>query len=85
MNANLLFTWLRDPRYAPEPSTELEAACFLPVEIVGRAIPDGTKATADQLPTAGAIEIDFAGVHRLRIVGTYDPAALALLIRGLFR
>lgn len=29
------------------------------------------------------VEIDIAGGHRLRISGTYDPEALARLIRGL--
>nr|WP_229849366.1 transposase [Paracoccus aerius] len=32
MNANLIFKWLRDPRYAPESPAEPDAACFLPVE-----------------------------------------------------
>ena len=29
------------------------------------------------------IEIDIAGGHRLRVCGSYDPEALARLIRGL--
>jgi transposase len=29
------------------------------------------------------IEIDLAGGHRMRISGSYDPEALARLIRGL--
>ena len=32
-----------------------------------------------------AIEIDIAGGHQLRIIGAYDPEALARLIRGLNR
>ena len=40
MNANLIFTWLRDPRYAPryapQRRAEPDAACFLPVEIADR-------------------------------------------------
>ena|SRR6056297_729370 len=82
MNANLIFKWLRDPRYAPEPPAEPDAACFLPVEIVGRPMHDDSEAAADPAP-AGMIEIDLAGGHRLRIVGRYDPEALARLIRGL--
>ncbi len=34
-------------------------------------------------PAAGTIEIEVAGGHNLRIVGGYDPDALARLIRGL--
>lgn len=37
VNANLIFKWLRDPRYAPDPASvapPAEEARFLPVEIV---------------------------------------------------
>ena len=40
VNANLIFKWLRDPRYAPDPASvppPSEAARFLPVEIVAEA------------------------------------------------
>ena len=40
MNANMIFKWLRDPRYAPDPEAVEELGddtpCFLPVEIVDR-------------------------------------------------
>ena len=81
MNANLIFKWLRDPRYAPEPPAEPDAACFLPVEIVDQPMHDDGKAAADPAPAAGMIEIDIAGGHRLRVCGSYDPEALARLIR----
>ena len=83
MNANLIFKWLRDPRYAPEAPAELDSACFLPVEIVNRPMHDDGKAAADPAPASGTIEINTAGGHRLRISGAYDPEALARLIRGL--
>jgi transposase len=83
MNANLIFKWRRDPRYAPEPPTEADAAYFLPVEIVDPTIPDHGRAAASSATTAGTIEINTASGHRLRISGTYDPEALARLIRGL--
>ena len=57
VNTNLVFTWLRDPRFAG--TAEDETPSFLPVEI------------------------DLAGGVRLRVVGGYDPEALARLIRGL--
>ncbi len=39
---------------------------------------------APPMPAAGnQIEIDLAGGHRMRISGSYDPEALARLIRGL--
>ena len=81
VNANLIFKWLRDPRYAPDPASAppvSEEARFLPVEIV---------AETRSAPTAPAaenhIEIELAGGHRMRISGSYDPEALARLIRGL--
>ena len=38
---------------------------------------------ADHLPLPNVREIDIAGGHRLRIIGSYDPEALSRLIRGL--
>jgi len=81
INANLIFKWRRDPRYAPSPAAApglSEGSRFLPVEIVA----DATKPLA--APVAdNPIEIDLAGGHRMRISGGYDPEALARLIRGL--
>ena len=40
VNANLIFKWLRDPRYAPDPAAApglSEGSRFLPVEIVAEA------------------------------------------------
>ena len=87
MNANLIHKWLRDPKFAPdiEIVEELvsETPCFLPVEIVERPAASDTAPTPDPGPVQNAIEIDIAGGHRLRIIGGYDPEALARLIRGL--
>ena len=88
MNANMIFTWLRDTRYAPEagPAVEarvLDGPSFLPVEIVDRLRSEEHLAAVDPTPVSGTIEIDVTGGHRLRIVGSYDPEALARLIRGL--
>lgn len=81
VNANMVFKWLRDPRYASEPSSVpslSEEARFLPVEIIAEA-----KAPAATPIAANHIEIELAGGHRMRISGNYDPEALARLIRGL--
>jgi transposase len=81
VNANLIFKWLRDHRYAPDPASALptpEEARFLPVEIVAEA------SAPVAAPVAwNHIEIELAGGHRMRISGSYDPEALARLIRGL--
>ena len=81
MNANLIFKWLRDPRYAPDPISALptsEEARFLPVEIVAE-----TRSAPAAPAAENHIEIELAGGHRMRISGGYDPEALARLIRGL--
>ena len=80
VNANLIFKWLRDPKYRPAPGTGSEEAglCFLPVEIIKEA------PVTRSIPAAeNHIEIDLAGGHRMRISGSYDPEALSRLIRGL--
>ena len=81
VNANLIFKWRRDPRYAPDPSPApdlSEGARFLPVEIVEAVKMPPVAAAPDN-----HIEIELAGGHRMRISGGYDPEALARLIRGL--
>ena len=80
LNANMIFKWLRDARYAPESAqAAVDTPCFLPVEIVGRARLEESR----PVKTDGQIEIEIAGGHRLRVSGSYDPEALARLIRGL--
>ncbi|NEY91688.1 IS66-like element accessory protein TnpA [Tabrizicola oligotrophica] len=76
VNANLVFAWLRDVRFADADAGDV--ACFLPVEIVAEANAPVAVPAAD-----GHIEIELAGGHRMRISGGYDPEALARLIRGL--
>ena len=87
MNTNLTHKWLRDPKFAPDREiVEVEVAetlCFLPVEIVYRLRTKDTVPATDAKPAQSAIEIDIAGGHRFRIIGGYDPEALAQLIRGL--
>jgi len=81
VNANLIFKWLRDPRFAPDPASAQppsEEAGFLPVEIVA------ATRSAPAAPVAeNHIEIELAGGHRMKISGNYIPEALARLIRGL--
>ena len=80
VNANLIFKWLRDPKYRPKPGAGSEdvGLRFLPVEFVKEA------PAARPMPAAqNLIEIDLVGGHRMRISGSYDPEALARLIRGL--
>ena len=75
-NANLVFTWLRDPRFRPDEVAVEEHAGFLPVEVIaeGREVRCDIGAPAAE----GRIELELVSGQRLRVVGTYDPEALAL-------
>ena len=80
LNANLIFKWVRDARFAPGArQSAAQVPCFLPVEIVDHARHEAPRHNT----TEGQIEVELAGAHRLRISGSYDPDALARLIRGL--
>lgn len=85
LNANLIFKWVRDSRFAPGAAQSAAAQsaaqgpCFLPVEIVDHARHEAPVRNT----TEGQIEVELAGGHRLRISGPYDPETLARLIRGL--
>ena len=84
VNANMVFKWLRDPRYAPgREASSTDAPTFLPVEIIEQKRNVVMPPAPEPAPTTGMIEIDLAGGHRMRISGSYDPEALARLIRGL--
>ena len=85
LNANMIFKWLRDTRYAPgSQSVVSDAPVFLPVEIVS---PARSEVARSILPDSALpnclLEVEIAGGHRLRVSGAYDPEALAQLIRGL--
>ena len=78
VNANLVFKWLRDPRFWPG---EDDAARFLPVEIVpDRVVPEFTAKAS-----SGTIEITLRSGDRLNVSGAFDPDAVARLVRGLAR
>lgn len=80
VNANLIFKWLRDPKYRPKPGAGSEdvGLRFLPVMIIKE-----TSLTRPMSAANNHIEINLAGGHPMRISGSYDPEVLARLIRGL--
>ncbi len=84
LNANLIFKWLRDPRFAPDPDASPDGgSALLPVEVERPGWRRCCLASGDPRDPSGTIEIELAGGHRMRIIGRYDPEALARLIRGL--
>ena len=87
LNANMIFKWLRDTRYAPgSESVVADAPVFLPVDIVSPARSEVARPILPDIDlpnTNSLLEVDIAGGHRLRVSGVYDPEALARLIRGM--
>ncbi|MDO6592154.1 hypothetical protein Q4539_18135 [Yoonia sp. 1_MG-2023] len=89
MNANMIFKWLRDSRYAPDSDAVEEQAvdetpCFLPAETVDRPQTKDMAPPTDAKSAQSAIEMDIAGAsladHRwLRPRGTdpSDPGTLS--------
>ena len=75
VNANLVFKWLRDPRFKPGE----EACSFLPVEVIA----DPPRPVPDAAAPEGRIEITLSNGHRVSIIGSFDPDDLSRLIRGL--
>ena len=83
LNANLIFKWLRDPRFAP--GALLEAApVFLPVQLGDGETPpiSPVSPAGDGL---GRVEIVLAGGHRLTAFGAFDGEAVARLLAVLVR
>ena len=81
VNANLVFTWRRDPRFNPPP-VEDPAALFLPVEVVvAPAIID--QPIPEPEVSKAKIEIVLPTGYRIGVSGAYDPDALCRLVRGL--
>ena len=77
VNANQVFNWLKEPRFAAVADEEQDLPRFLPVEVL-----DAEPALAP--PDAGAqIEVELANGHHLKVRGSFDPDVLAALIRKL--
>ena len=77
VNANLIFTWRRDPRYQPTADAG-EAPSFLPVEVV----PDTPSPEVAGL-SDGRIEIALSNGHRVSATGSFDADALCRVVRVL--
>ncbi len=88
VNANLVFKWLRDPRFTAT-AVEDPATSFLPVEVVAAPAPPVIDPPVIEPPviepkvSEAKIEISLPNGHHIRVSGTYDPDALCRLVRGL--
>lgn len=76
VNANLVFKWIRDPRFRP---SEQDNSVFLPVEVVT----ESELAVTTPPVMDVRIELALSNGHRLSIFGAFDPEAVSRLVRGL--
>jgi transposase len=87
LNANQIFNWLKDARFAPSPeSTAIDTAVFLPVDVCSEPRANGLSSVLEPVKanqSNGNIVIELAGGHRLTVEGGFDGDALACLLKGL--
>ena len=76
LNANQIFNWLRDPRFAP---TETGEPVFLPVE-VSPAVASVPVACSEEFPARVCIEV--VGGHRVVAESGFDPDRLGRLLKA---
>lgn len=74
MNANLIFKWVRDPRYRSSAVNEPKALSFLPVEVMsGFPTPDlaAVEPVQELLAVSGSIKIVLVNGHHMDIFGAF--------------
>ena len=83
LNANLIFKWLKDPRFAAVAAAEEEPA-FLPVEVREDDAPAIPMASPAGDPH-GRVQIVLATGHRMTVEGPFDGEAVGRLASILAR
>ncbi len=81
VNANLIFKWLRDPRFCSTDQPNPDGPSFLPVEVSGTLPVVAPERACSEVP--GKIKIALANGHQLEISGDYDVTVIVRLARGL--
>ena len=88
VNANLIFEWLKDPRFAPEADAFDQAATFLPVEIEADAVHepgpiDVPTSSPSATLSASRVDITLSDGRRILIEGPTALTAVVSLVQGL--
>ncbi len=94
MNANLIFKWLKDPRFAPnfeEDAAQPEdgVVAFLPVEVRDPSPVDFTQSGSGAPPLSGAaisahrVDITLSDGRRILVEGPTAVSAILGLVQGL--
>lgn len=88
MNANLIFKWLKDPRFAPD--LEKDAAqpedgvvAFLPVEVREPLPVDFTQSGSGAAISAHRVDITLSDGRRILVEGPTALSAILGLVQGL--
>ena len=88
VNANLIFKWLKDPRFAPEVAGSEQEATFLPIEIetdVG-VEPEPIDVPMPSLSaplSASRVDITLSDGRRILVEGPTALTAVVSLVQGL--
>lgn len=88
MNANMIHTWLKDPRFAPVSEEPDDDAVFLPVEIDGSTV---QEPVCQQMPappssaplSASRVDITLSDGRRILIEGPTALTSVVSLVQGL--
>ncbi len=88
VNANLIFKWLKDPRFAPEAEGSVDDALFLPVEIEGDVVCNGISNHAPRSSpsaplSASRVDITLSDGRRILVEGPTALTAVVSLVQGL--
>ena len=88
VNANLIFKWLKDPRFAPEADALGQEGAFLPVEIEADAVlepaPIDVPMPSLSAPlSASRVDITLSDGRRILIEGPTALPAVVSLVQGL--
>lgn len=88
VNANLIFKWLKDPRFAPEADASEQEAMFLPVEIEADVVHEPAPIDMPMPPpsvplSASRVDITLSDGRRILIEGPTALTAVVSLVQGL--
>ena len=88
VNANLIFKWLKDPRFAPEADAQEQETTFLPLEIATdgavEPAPIDVPVTSLSAPlSASRVDITLSDGRRILVEGPTALTAVVSLVRGL--
>ncbi len=89
MNANLIHTWSKDPRFAPVPEMDGSALSmgFIPVEIEGSVAAPllGGAQEPDATVSAQRVDITLSDGRRILVEGPTALSGVLALVDGLMR